>query len=414
LSAQAAAHSGDLAARRASGGFSPRPYLLATLTIGLALSISLAQASLVLLALWELWRGRPEHGGRFRWPLLGVFGAYIAWSILAALLSERPFESLVSAKSVGWLCAMYIVCASLPDARAARRFATGVFAAVTVVALLSIVQVGVCPPPAAADAGHAAALTRFFRKCERAHGFYSIYMTLAGVLTVVLAATLPRLAGFGRRTWLVALGWLAGVAALGLTFVRGAWIAFAVAVVAGVVTLRRHTAVLVGLTAFAVVVAVALPGVLDRARSIGDVRDGTTRERLAMLDAGLRLARAYPLTGIGPGQVKYAYPVWAPPEAARRSTSHLHNTPLQVLVERGVPGLVLWVTIWVAFFTRAFRIAAALPAGPDRALVIGCMVGIAAFLVGGLFEYNFGDTEVLLVAVIFMALPFVMERQVAR
>src|SRR5207237_2943962 len=35
---------------------------------------------------------------------------------------------------------------------------------------------------------------------------------------------------------------------------------------------------------------------------------------------------------------------------------------------------------------------------------------IAAFLVAGLFEYNFGDTEVLLVAVALMALPFGVQR----
>lgn len=33
-----------------------------------------------------------------------------------------------------------------------------------------------------------------------------------------------------------------------------------------------------------------------------------------------------------------------------------------------------------------------------------------AFLVAGLFEYNFGDTEVVLVAVALMALPFVVAR----
>ena len=37
------------------------------------------------------------------------------------------------------------------------------------------------------------------------------------------------------------------------------------------------------------------------------------------------------------------------------------------------------------------------------------MAAIAAFLVAGLFEYNFGDTEVLLVAVALMALPFTIQ-----
>jgi hypothetical protein len=49
----------------------------------------------------------------------------------------------------------------------------------------------------------------------------------------------------------------------------------------------------------------------------------------------------------------------------------------------------------------------------DRALVIGALAAVAAFLVAGLFEYNFGDTEVLLVTLAVMALPFVIERDLA-
>jgi hypothetical protein len=48
-----------------------------------------------------------------------------------------------------------------------------------------------------------------------------------------------------------------------------------------------------------------------------------------------------------------------------------------------------------------------------RALVLGSMAAIAGFLVAGLFEYNFGDTEVLLMALAVMALPFVVERELA-
>jgi len=92
----------------------------------------------------------------------------------------------------------------------------------------------------------------------------------------------------------------------------------------------------------------------------------------------------------------------------RRSTSHLHNTPLQIAAERGLVGLAVWLWIFVAFFRRAIVIWRRLPAEPadDRALVLGSLAALVTFLVGGLFEYNFGDTEVLLVAVALMALPF--------
>jgi len=159
--------------------------------------------------------------------------------------------------------------------------------------------------------------------------------------------------------------------------------------------------------------ALAIPIVHHRLATIGDTTDDTTRDRLAMLVGGLMLAREHPVTGVGPGQVKRLYPIYAPPEALRRHTSHLHNTPLQIAVERGLVGLAFWLWIFVAFFVRAGRVLRRVPAAAtaDRALVIGALAAVTAFLVSGLFEYNFGDTEVLLVALAVMALPFVVERQ---
>ena len=157
------------------------------------------------------------------------------------------------------------------------------------------------------------------------------------------------------------------------------------------------------------------PHLLERMKTVGSLADDTTRDRLAMLDAGLGLAIAHPLFGIGPGQVKHVYPLVAPPEALRRSTSHLHDTPLQIVVERGLPGLATWLAIWVGYFGAAWRVLRRVPPENEeaRALVLGSMAAIVAFLVAGLFEYNFGDTEVLLVALALMALPFVVERDLS-
>lgn len=395
------------AARRRSAA-PVRGWLLLALTLGLAASISLSELTLVALAAWLAFGPREADARRAGWPLAGPLVAFAAWTLVAALAAPRPVESLAAAKGVLTLGAFYVVRRALPDRPAARRFLTGLFVAVSVVALLSLVQVGLCPPSGSVESGPVRLL---FRKCARARGFFSIYMTLAGVLTLVLVATLPRLAHAGReRVWMTPL-WVLGVVALGLTYVRGAWLGFAVGAVGCALALRRRGLILGTL---AVVVAAALvvePGVLARLRTIGDLRDDTARDRLAMLDTGLRLARAHPIIGVGPGGVKRLYPEWAPPEALRRSTSHLHDTPLQIAVERGVPGLVAWIAIWVAFFAASVRTLARVPKGDEeaRALVLGPMAAIAAFLVAGLFEYNFGDTEVLLVAVALMALPFTVQ-----
>ena len=106
------------------------------------------------------------------------------------------------------------------------------------------------------------------------------------------------------------------------------------------------------------------------------------------------------------------YPRYAAPDALQKHRGHLHNTPLQVLVERGILGLAAWSAIFFAFFWRAVRILRSLPpeAAWRRAFVTGSVAAITGFLVGGLTEYNFGDSEVVLVAYTVMALPFVVER----
>ncbi len=403
--------SGGAGAERAAPPDRVRDGLLIALTAGLAASITLSETTLVVLALWLAFR-RPAAGGAGPgWPLRVELGAFAAWTLVAALASPRPLESLGAARGLLPLGAFYVVLHALPDRRAASRFATGLLLAVSLVALLGVAQVAVCPSSGSVEA--ASGLVRLlFRKCARARGAFSIYMTLAGVLALVLMSALPRLALGGWRLAWAGPAWLASALALGLTYVRGAWLGVVAGAAALAVVMARRRLVIVGLVALIVAVLAAEPGVLERARTIGDLSDDTTRDRLAMLEVGLAMARAHPLTGVGPGQVKRLYPAWAPPEALRRSTSHLHDTPLQIAAERGLPGLAAWIAIWVGFFGAAGRVLRRLAPADDeaRALVVGSIAAVAAFLVAGLFEYNFGDTEVLLVALSLMALPFVVAR----
>ncbi len=388
-----------------------RRALLGALVAGLAVSITVSESALVALGLWLVLTRRRT----LAWPLLAPMAAFAAWTVVAALTSAQPADSLRSAKSVLVLAAFWVVVNALPDARAARAFLLALFAVLAVVGLASIVQVAACPPAPAVAPGAAAppavpVLGKFFAKCGRAHGFYSIYMTLGGVLAVVLTAALPRVLRPADRWWTVP-AWLVSLVALALTLVRGAWVGLTVGVLGALLALRRAR-VAAAMVVVLGILALAVPSVRERVTTIGTLSDDTSRDRLAMLDTGLRLVREHPLTGIGPGQVKNVYPVVAGPEALRRFTSHLHNSPLQMAVERGLPGLAAWLAIFVAFFVRALAILRALPAerADDRALVAGCIAAAATFLVAGLFEFNFGDTEVLLVALALMALPFVVER----
>jgi O-antigen ligase len=353
-----------------------RDWLLWALTIGLAASISLSETTLVVLAVVLVVdrRARP----RATWPLIGPLAVFALWTLVTVLASPHPGQSFLASRGLLTLGAFYVVLNALPDARAAGRFASGLLLAVAVVALLSMVQVGFCPPEGTVESSRAA-VRLLMRKCARARGFFSIYMTLAGVLTLMLVSALPRVALGGRRAAWAAPAWLAGIVSLGLTSVRGAWLGFGAGCIACAFGLRRRWLVLGAVVVVLAASLIAEPRLLDRVKTVGDLANDTARDRLAMLSAGLGL----------------------------------HNTPLQIVVERGLPGLAAWLAIWVGFFGAAWRVFRRVPPADEdaRALVLGSMAAVAAFLVAGLFEYNFGDTEVLLVALAVMALPFVVERE---
>src|SRR5262249_30655159 len=150
-------------------------------------------------------------------------------------------------KTLLTLGTFYVVLHALRDRDDAHRLADALFILTAVVAALSIVQVAACPatPPAVP------VLRQFLRRCDRAHGFYSIYMTLAGVLTLVLLTALSRIGGSMRSLVFGASAWLVGALALALTYVRGAWLGFAAGVV-GLMLGWRRRAIIVAILGVAI------------------------------------------------------------------------------------------------------------------------------------------------------------------
>jgi putative inorganic carbon (HCO3(-)) transporter len=390
---------------------SVRGGLLGAFVAGLGVSITLAETALALLTVHLLWRLRdPAERAAARWPLWPPVLAFSAVTILSALLSGHPVASLESAKGLLLVAALYVTADAVRDPATAGRFLFGVTLAATVAAVIGLLQVGLCP-----GVGVPAAAPRWlYHRCDRAHGFFSIYMTLAGVLSLVLLATLPRLMpGVGglRRfgaPWLVMLGGLVA------TYTRGAWIGFAAGVLTVAASVRRgRWLLLAGLVVLAAGALLAPPELRHRFLSMADPEEAGVRERIYMWRSGLAMWRERPVLGIGPGGVKREYPPYALPEAIKKRTSHVHSTPLQILVERGVLGLAAWLAIWAAFFARCAGLLRRLPAEAtgERVLVVGSLAAIVGFLTGGLSEHNFGDSEVVMVAWALMALPWAVGKR---
>ena len=379
--------------------------LLAAFVVGLGFSITLAEGALIGLTFLWLWRLRdPEVRRGQRWPLWQPVLAFAGATILSALVSGHAAVSLAASKGLLLMAALYVTADALEDAREGDRFLSWLALAAAGAALAGLVQFGACPPQEPA-----AGLARwFFHRCDRARAFFSIYMTLAGVLNIVLLATLPRVLPGGFRAWSAPV-WLLTVIGLAMTYTRGAWLGLGAGAAALLPMSRRgRLALLAGLVLLPAIFFVGPRDLSHRFRSMFDPDEAGIKERVYMWRSGTAMWRERPLLGWGPGGVKREYSRYALPEAFKQRTGHVHNTPLQILVERGVVGLAAWLAIWIAFYRRAIGLLRALDASQarERALVAGSIAAVTGFLVAGLSEYNFGDSEVVMLAWAIMALPW--------
>jgi O-antigen ligase len=227
-------------------------------------------------------------------------------------------------------------------------------------------------------------------------------MTYSGTLMLVVCAAVARLV-FGRRDriW-PALVLPALIVALAVSLGRNAWVGTSIAV--GLLLLLkdlRLTALLP--LAIALVFALAPDTVANRMMTIFDVHDPSNQDRIAMLDVGAGIVKDHPLTGVGPAMVQTVYPQYRPAYAKQAVNPHLHNVPVQIAAERGIPALLAWgwfiVTLIVAL-VRLFR------SGREPLLAGAALAATVAMLAAGLFEYNFGDSEFLMLFLVLITLPF--------
>ena len=89
---------------------------------------------------------------------------------------------------------------------------------------------------------------------------------------------------------------------------------------------------------------------------------------------------------------------------------HLHNVPVQIAAERGLPALALWLWFIAVVARDMWRMIktstrSSLPAAGFAALV--------AMLAAGMFEYNFGDSEFLMLFLVLVTLPYAAEAEPA-
>jgi O-antigen ligase len=319
---------------------------------------------------------------RFAWPL----GVYAAVTLVATAFSPDPRASLMADKQMVLFLLVPLVYRFVTGPRAPTMVTVIVsFAAVS--AAVGIVQYGIL---------------RYDNLGQRPLGTLGHYMTYSGLLMLVIGTALARIL-FGERDRLWAALVIPALAvAIPLTFSRSAEVGACAAV--ALLLLLKDRRLLALLPVFAAIFFVAAPArITDRFESIFNLKDPTNLDRIVMLREGAHMVKDHPLLGIGPNMVQPLYAQYREPDAVNLTNQHLHNVPLQIAAERGLPALAVW--IWfiaglVVAFARQFRMR------ETRFLAAVGLAAVVSMLAAGMFEYNFGDSEFLMLFLILVTLPF--------
>ena len=324
-----------------------------------------------------------------RSPFALLAGALALLTAASAVFSRDP---AVSVRHLGGLTLLLLVPIAMDlveDLPAARRVVLALAVSGTALALLGIWQF----LQGADDLSH------------RIRGTLSHYMTFSGLASVA-AGLLLGLALEGRGRWRVAgLVSVIPLVAILFTFTRGTYVGILAALLLYAAVRRPKFLLFLG-PALVVVFLLAPSGIRERIRSIGDLSDRTNRDRVAMVRAGARIVRDYPVFGLGPEMVKPYYPLYRDPDAPRWTVPHLHNNVVQIAAASGVFAAGAYVA-WIALFLARAVFLVRREREPDRrAIWAGALLAGTALCVAGLFEYNFGDTEVEMATLLVLALPF--------
>lgn len=231
-------------------------------------------------------------------------------------------------------------------------------------------------------------------------------MTFSGMM-VAMSLLLIVLA-FRSRERLVILAAGLTSAALLLTFTRGAWIGWAAGL--AVLALSRRPRWLLYL-APVVILAITFSPLPFFARVVStfDTQQASNLDRIRMIQAGVAIIADYPIFGVGPTNVREVYPLYRSDDAPRFSVPHLHNNVVQIWAERGVLALVAYLMMFILFIRECLRAIRENPEGRSWA-VAGIAVAVA-LTTAGIFEYNFGDNEVLFVTLVGMSMVAKGSRQ---
>jgi len=329
---------------------------------------------------------RPLRFPSFFWPLL----VYSLFSLISAFLSVNPEISLIDSRELLLFLIIPIVFTGMSSAEDIKKALFALFASAGISSFYSLFYFIFQAAPG-----------------ERITGFMGHPLTQAGLLLLFFSVALSHfLFSKEKLRYLWALGCVLALVALSLTLTRSAWIGLALAA-ALILALYKPRALIIIPTVIVLFFLLSPKHVKSRILSIFSTRSYSNAQRIEYLQAGIKIIKDYPLFGTGPNTVDMVFqnPKYGLSDLSKRNV-HLHNNITQIGAERGIPALLAWITFIGWTFLSLLKLLR--NKDPTRyPLTVSALAALLALCTAGLFEYNFGDSEITILFLTIITLPFI-------
>ncbi len=363
------------------------------------ISISIAAASvmfgtmLLLVILWSFIERRWVFSGT---ALDYFFLAYIAIEFITTATAVYPAEALYNTKRLLLISIVYLVLLSFDSRKKIERSLWLLFAIVAILSLGEIVY--------------------YFTSHEARLYIFQSYMTTGGLKMIVCLLAVPFLLHSGvskkMKGWLL-LFLLPTFFALLLTDTRSSWLGFLFGVF--IISMLKNRLLMLAEIGIVVLFFLFAPAnQIDRAKSIVNPYHPTNIGRLHMWSTGMKIFADHPILGVGDSDMHKLYMEYKSPTDVETG-GHLHNDYIMLLVTLGGVGFLIVMAMFVkigAVELGIFRRFSSDWLGSSVAL--GAFAALCGFLVNGMFEWNFGDHEIMVFIWFTVGLTLAVERTAAK
>ncbi len=387
--------------------------LIGLVAFALVSPISIAATNAAWVVTLLLWGYKTYHERlvpRVLFPkteLNAGFGIFFLASLLSLWTSLDFWASVVEFRSLGLMVIYFLFCWNIESTQERRRLVFCLLGAAILAAIFGIVQ----HTTGWDYTGH------YDPTSGKAGSFFGLHLTF-GEYLVLTTCLLGGIILFGNPTGpllvaglSVSLLMMVGIVASGskgsllglitgavvLLGLRGKKVLVWVCVVGMIAML-----LIFALKSWAPLHDIVFQFQVDAEETDGPMASNT--RRVYMWWSGLRISTSHLLNGVGLHAVETVYPTFRHLSAKEPNQWHLHNQYIQIGVTRGLFGLAGLLYILIAAFRAGYRRFRLCRDPWDRGLSGGILAGLAGFLVDGLTEYCWGDSEVLMLVYMLLGL----------